>query len=76
VAVAPARGDVSKTMARSVDQLPDPPPSLDPDDAKRLRAMTEAALQSQRRELAASLERALGHIPRPLRGAVRRAVGL
>jgi hypothetical protein len=63
-------------MARTADKLPDPPPSLDAKLASELGAETEAALRRQRRELAEALERALGHIPRPLRGAVRRMVGL
>jgi hypothetical protein len=63
-------------MARTADRLPDPPPSLDAKLARKLNAATEAALHRQRRELAEALERALDHIPRPLRGAVRRMVGL
>jgi hypothetical protein len=63
-------------MARSSAELPEPPASLDDGHAAQLSAQTEAALARQRRELAAALERALEHIPRPLRGAVRRVVGL
>jgi hypothetical protein len=63
-------------MARPTDQLPDPPASLDPKRAAELRTQTEAALRRQRSELASALERALEQIPRPLRGAVRRVVGL
>jgi hypothetical protein len=63
-------------MARTVDKLPDPPPSLDAKRASQLGAETEAALRRQRRELADALERALNHIPRPLRGTVRRVMGL
>lgn len=63
-------------MVRSEDQLPDPPASLDAKHARQLSAQTKSALGQQRRELADSLERALEQVPRPLRGAVRRAVGL
>jgi hypothetical protein len=68
-----ARGEC---MARPADKLPDPPPSLDAKLASELNSQTEAALHKQRRELMEALERALAHIPRPLRGAVRRVVGL
>jgi hypothetical protein len=54
---------------------PAPPPSLDGEGAAELSACTVAALQKQRRELAASLEEAFEQIPAPLRGAVRRFLG-
>jgi hypothetical protein len=57
-------------------QIPNPPSSLDREHAQALSALTEAALRRQRRELAESLDAALDHIPRPLRGAVRRVLGL
>jgi hypothetical protein len=63
-------------MARSEQALPDPPRSLEREHAAALRAHTEAAFERQRRELAESLEAALGQIPWPLRGAVRRVMGL
>jgi hypothetical protein len=63
-------------MARQTDHLPDPPASLDSERAAELSAVTEAALRRQRSELSRALERALDHIPRPLRGTVRRVVGL
>jgi len=62
-------------MARSRAPLPDPPRSLGRERAAELSAHTEAALRRQRRELAESLEAALDHIPRLLRGAVRRVMG-
>jgi hypothetical protein len=63
-------------MPRPSERLPDPPRSLDSAHAAGLGAHTEAALQRQRRELAASLDKAFKHIPLPLRGAVRRVLGL
>ena len=63
-------------MAPPKAPIPDPPSSLESKRARELSALTEAALSRQRRELAQSLEAALDHIPRPLRGAVRRALGL
>jgi hypothetical protein len=63
-------------MPRPAVKLPDPPGSLSAARAAELSAQTEAALRRQRRELAVSLKRALEHIPRPLRGPVRRLVGL
>jgi len=63
-------------MAPPRAPIPDPPSSLEAKHAQELSALTEAALSRQRRELARSLEAALGHIPRPLRGAVRRVLGL
>jgi hypothetical protein len=62
-------------MGRSADHLPPPPPSLDPERGAELSALTEQALRRQRRELAEAIDRAFDHIPRPLRGAVRRALG-
>jgi hypothetical protein len=62
-------------MTRPPDRLPDPPASLDSECAAELAAHAEAALRRQRRELAASIEEAFKHIPWPLRGAVRRALG-
>jgi hypothetical protein len=63
-------------MAPQKASIPDPPSSLEAKHAQELSALTEAALSRQRCELARSLEAALGHIPRPLRGAVRRVLGL
>jgi hypothetical protein len=63
-------------MPRHTHQLPDPPASLDDEHAAELSAATEAALRHQRRELGEALRRALEDIPWPLRGAVRRVVGL
>jgi hypothetical protein len=62
-------------MPRPADRLPDPPASLDSERAAELTAHTEAALRGQRRELAASIDKAFEHIPWPLRGAVRRVLG-
>jgi hypothetical protein len=63
-------------MARQPDHLPAAPASLDSEHAAELSAQVDAALKRQRRELTDALERALEHIPRPLRGAVRRVMGL
>jgi hypothetical protein len=62
-------------MGSPADHLPPPPPSLDRVPGAELTALTEQALRRQRRELAEAIDRAFGHIPRPLRGAVRRALG-
>lgn len=63
-------------MPRPLERLPDPPGALDSEHAAELSARTEAALRRQRRELAESLRKALDHVPLPLRGAVRRVLGL
>jgi hypothetical protein len=63
-------------MSRQTHSLPDPPRSLDERDAAQLAAQTEDALRRQRRELGEAMQRALQHIPWPLRGAVRKVVGL
>jgi len=63
-------------MPRPPERLPEPPRSLDGEHAAELNAHTEAALLRQRRELTAALDKALKHIPLPLRGAVRRVLGL
>jgi hypothetical protein len=62
-------------MPRSADHLPPTPPSLDRARSAELTALTEQALRRQRRELAQAIDRAFDHIPRPLRGTVRRALG-
>jgi hypothetical protein len=62
-------------MPRSTDQLPPSPPSLAPAHGAQLTALTEQALRRQRRELALAIDKAYDHIPRLLRGAVRRALG-
>ncbi|HEY4895614.1 MAG TPA: hypothetical protein VII01_05955 [Solirubrobacteraceae bacterium] len=62
-------------MTRPADHLPPPPPSLDRARNAELTALTKHVLQRQRRQLAQATDRALEHIPRPLRGAVRRALG-
>jgi len=63
-------------MPRPEPPLPDPPRSLGGDQAAELSGHAEAALHRQRDELAQALEAALGHVPWPLRGAVRRVLGL
>jgi len=62
-------------MPRPTDQLPSPPPSLSAAHGAELTALTEQALRRQRRALALALDAAFDHIPRLLRGAVRRALG-
>jgi hypothetical protein len=62
-------------MPRPADRLPDPPASLDSKHAAELTAQTKAALRRQRCELAASIDKAFEHVPWPLRGAMRRALG-
>ncbi len=62
-------------MARPTDHLPSPPPSLDRARSAELNALTEEALLRRRRELKQAIDRAFDHIPRPLRGTVRRALG-
>jgi hypothetical protein len=62
-------------MPRPADHIPPPPPSLDRARDAELTALTEQALRRQRRQLAQAIDRAFEHIPRPLRGAVRRAFG-
>ena len=63
-------------MARPTDRLPDPPPSLAGEPAAKLSSQTEAALSRQRSALAEALEESLEHIPRMLRGPVRRVLRL
>ncbi len=62
-------------MPRPADHLPPPPPSLDGAREAELTALTEHALRRQRHQLALAIDMAFDHIPRPLRGAVRRALG-
>jgi hypothetical protein len=62
-------------MPRPAENLPPPPPSLQGARGAELTALSEQALRRQRRELAEAIDRAFEHIPRLLRGAVRRALG-
>jgi hypothetical protein len=62
-------------MSGPAENLPDPPPSLDSESAAALSAHTEEALESQRRQLAESIDKAFNHIPWPLRTVVRRVLG-
>jgi len=61
-------------MPRPADDLPPPPPSLDSVHNAKLTALTEQALERQRRQLAQAIDEAFSYIPRPLRGAVRRVL--
>jgi len=65
-------------MPSPTDHLPPPPPppSLDRERDAELTALTEQALRRQRRQLAEAIDMAFDHIPRPLRGAVHRALGV
>ncbi|MGO8905517.1 MAG: hypothetical protein ACLQMH_07840 [Solirubrobacteraceae bacterium] len=62
-------------MPRPADHLPPPPPSLHRERQAELTALTEQALRRRRRHLAEAIDLAFEHIPRLLRGAVRRALG-
>jgi hypothetical protein len=62
-------------MSRPAEHLPHPPPSLDAARQAQLTALTEQALLRRRRDLAEAIDMAFDHIPRPLRGVVRRALG-
>ena len=55
---------------------PKPPPALGDASAADLSKRSEAALARQRRELARSIDAALGYIPLPLRFGVRKVLGL
>jgi hypothetical protein len=62
-------------MPRQIKHLPPPPPSLDAARQAELTALTERALLRRRRQLAEAIDMAFDHVPRPLRGVVRRALG-
>ncbi len=57
-----------------------PPPgvaaAVAPEDLERLAALVRERRREQRRELARAGEEALRRVPRPLRPAVRKVVGL
>lgn len=56
--------------------LPDGFEALSEADAARLAETLQAARRRQADELAAAADDALGHLPRPLCGPVRKLVGL
>jgi hypothetical protein len=62
-------------MRRPAEHLPPAPKSLDRARQAELTALTERALLRRRQHLAEAIDMAFEHIPRPLRGAVRRALG-
>jgi len=64
------------TRARSGPRLPEPPPSLAAPDAEHLSRLVAAALADQRRQTAEAVERAIDHVPRLLRGPVRKVLGI
>ncbi len=76
VSSVPSRRGPAHPMPRPPDPLPSPPPSLGPEQAAELSALTGQALRHQRRELARAIDLAFDHIPAPLRGAVHRALGV
>lgn len=57
-------------------RLPPPPPSLATSDADHLSGLVAAALSDQRRQTAEAVERAIDHVPRLLRGPVRKVLGI
>ena len=66
-------------MGRSLaDELggtvPDGVKNLDEADRERLRALLDRAAAAQKKALDTAIEGGLNHIPRPLRGVVRRAL--
>jgi hypothetical protein len=62
-------------MSRPAAHLPHPPPSLDAARQAQLTALSEQALHRRRSLLAEAIDTALQRVPRPLRGALRRALG-
>ena len=62
-------------MPRPADHLPPPPPSLSEEHGTELTALAEQALRRERRERDLAIDAAFEHIPRALRGVVRRALG-
>ncbi len=54
------------------DHLPVPPASLDGPDRARLDGYALRAVQRQQRMLEQATDEALDHVPRPVRGLVRR----
>lgn len=61
---------------RSGPRLPATPPSLAASDAEHLSSLVAMALSDQRRQIAEAVERAIDHVPRLLRGPVRKALGI
>jgi hypothetical protein len=62
-------------MRPPAEHLPPVPKSLDRVRQAELTALTERALRRRRQHLAEAIDVAFEHIPRPLRGAVRRVLG-
>lgn len=72
----PAPGDAySALRAQLGDGIPEAVRALAEDDLRHLAEAMQDARRRQAQALAEAGERALGHIPRLLRGPVRRIVG-
>lgn len=56
--------------------MPPPPASLSPDDAGRLDELARAAVRHQAEAAAKGMEETLNHVPRLLRGPVRKVLGV
>jgi hypothetical protein len=67
---------MSSHAPRRASRLPAPPPSLAAADADQLSGLVAAALADQRRQTAEAVERAIEHVPRLLRGPVRKVLGV
>lgn len=73
------RGTVENPMRELEKELGTPPPAalgeLRDDDVRRLAEAVRQARRQQAKELGAAADRALGHIPRLLRGPIRKVMG-
>lgn len=65
-------------MPRPAEYPPPPPPprSLGRAQQAELTALIERARRRRRQHLAEAIDMAFDHMPRPLRGAVRRTLGV
>jgi hypothetical protein len=66
----------AETLAHQLGAEPPAGLTLSEADTQRLADLIRAARRAQGEELQASLEKALEIVPRPLRGTVRKVVGL
>lgn len=58
------------------DQLPAVVEQLDPEEAARLTGLLQDALDRRHDEIVTSIDQGMGMVPRPLRGPVKKALGV
>lgn len=65
-----------RTARISEEELPDVVHQLAPDEVAHLAELLQAALDRRRDEIRTSIDEGMGMVPRPLRGPVKKVLGV